>query len=116
MFMIDLNNLDFIDHRLKLVVNDLIQMVGAIVITSLYRPEDSGIHNSIPLRALDARCRNNVIGKALEDEINHKWIYDPQRPQFKVAIYHNKGKGYHLHIQVHPRTRRREQVVLDDSD
>ncbi len=32
--------------------------------------------------------------------LNSNWIYDPQRPQLKTAIYHNIGAGAHIHIQV----------------
>jgi len=116
MFLLDLYHLNFIDQRLKLVMNDIIGMLGTVYITSLYRPEDEGIHNTIPLRALDIRCRDGLIGGALEKAVNKKWIYDPQRPQMKVCWFHDSGRGIHLHIQVHSRTRRRGDVILDDSD
>ena len=49
-------------------------------------------------------------GLKITDEINKYWIYDPERPEKKVAIYHDAGSGKHIHLQVHPNTRRNENV------
>ena len=90
-------------------------------ITSIYRtPEEdtllkaSGIHTSIPHRALDASIHPMAL--TLLDQqrlalnfarrINRRWIYDPRRPRFKVIVAKQHGTGPHLHIQTHPRTER----------
>jgi len=82
-----------------------------IIPTSIYRPykgDKHSVHNV--WRGFDFRSR--IFTKEEIDEIvkyvNNKYIYDPLRPHYKVAIYHNVGKGWHFHIQVHPRTERRK--------
>ena len=75
-----------------------------ILITSAWRMGDPGIHGVIPLRAIDIRSTgfNNAVDTV--NDINDNFIYDPDRPEMKVAIYHNVGRGWHIHIQVHPKT------------
>jgi len=77
--------------------------------TSGYRREkihskDSGIHCTIPCRANDIRSLNLEDPQSVCDDINKHWIYDPKRPRFKCAKYHNTGRGWHIHLQVHNRT------------
>jgi len=79
------------------------------VITSAYRkgrvhPKDSGIHMTIPCRAVDMRSRNLKHPEAVRDDINQHWAYDPTRPNLKCCVYHNTGRGWHFHLQVHDRT------------
>lgn len=74
-------------------------------ITSEHR-DDGGIHDTIPLRSVDLRCKQITIGWSIDDYINAHWKYDPQRPQMKCSIFHDTGQGLHLHIQVHPNTRK----------
>ena len=78
-------------------------------ITSAYRKEkvhdkDSGIHLTIPCRALDWSIEKMQDPKLCEDDINNHWEYDPERPEKRCAIVHDVGLGPHLHTQVHPRT------------
>ncbi len=89
-----------------------------MVITSIYRTktEDvrlggSGVHSAKPHRALDIRVKN-LVGDFQEkaDEVaailNANWAYDPDRPHLRVAISKVHGSGPHLHLQVHPKTKR----------
>ena len=80
--------------------------LGLDTITSAYRPGDKGVHGTQPLRGLDLRCRSESMGQLVAQDLNQRWIYDPERPQMKVAIYHDVGQGAHLHLQAHPNTRR----------
>ncbi len=79
---------------------------GEIIITSAYREKpiyskDSGIHSTHPLRAMDIRSWIYSDPKRLEHRINSHWIYDPSRPQKRVAKYHYGATGNHIHLQVH---------------
>jgi len=103
---IDYQELDFIDDMLKQVAQDVEQLMeGEAVITSLYRIGDSGVHGTLPLRAMDLRCRDALTGSEIESAINAIWIYDPSRPRINVCKFHDVGYGPHIHIQVHPKTR-----------
>ena len=75
-----------------------------LIITSAYRK--TGIHGTDPLRAEDLRSYVYLDPESIEHEINDIWVYDPDRPEKKVCIYHNVGRGNHFHIQVHPNTRK----------
>jgi hypothetical protein len=100
-----------------LVAPELIQLieylsdiVGVLTVTSLYRKGDRGVHGTRPCRGIDVRCRNKTIGKAYANTINLRWIYDPDRPHLKCAVFHDAGTGYHLHLQVHQNTVRAEKT------
>ena len=85
-----------------------------VVVTSAYRPKkihvnDSGIHGTIPLRADDLSSVEFDDPEGIRDDMNSLWIYDPERPQLKVCVYHDVGFGPHFHLQVHDNTRRREE-------
>lgn len=87
---------------------------GTMVITRISQPPvdgESGIHHSRPrLRAADLRTWRMTVaeGLAKAQEINREWQYDPRRPRMRVAMFHKTKKGaWHMHLQVHPRTRRR---------
>jgi hypothetical protein len=82
-----------------------------ILLTSAYRPNkihstDSGIHSTIPLRAVDLRSKvyHPIPPHAIAAEVNNTWIYDPARPGKPVCYYHNTGQGFHFHLQVHNNT------------
>lgn len=82
-----------------------------LVQTSGYRPARPGTHSThgtIPCRAMDLRCYDDELGKDVQDMVNRTWIYDPERPQLRVCLYHDTGEGRHLHVQVHEHTRRRQ--------
>lgn len=80
-----------------------------VVVTSSYREGDTGVHGFF--RGLGFRTHEltqEQIQIILED-INSKYIYDPSRPEMEVIIFHDTGKGPHLHLQSHPNTQWREQ-------
>ena len=81
----------------------LIMRYSKIILTGSWRP-GGGIHSMIPLRAEDIRSRVFDDPEGIEKDINAHWVYDPERPKYKVALYHNTGKGLHFHIQVHDNT------------
>ena len=104
MMLIDETDLEFIHTHLRMIVLEINIEFGMQTITSLYRIGDDGVHGSLPLRALDLRCRNDGVGKVIERWVNRRYLYDPKRPQYKVCMYHDVGRGKHLHIQVHDNT------------
>ena len=74
--------------------------------TSMYRIGDTGVHGTLPLRAVDLRMHNEKLGRAIEEIINEDWQYNQEEWKLKCCLYHNAGSGMHLHLQVHPNTRR----------
>ena len=88
----------------------IVDTKGEAVITSAMRyttihKNDSGIHLTEPLRAVDLRASTYNDPQKLVDTINKIWQYDRQRKRFKVANLKDTGLGLHLHIQVHDRTK-----------
>ena len=105
---IDIRDLKFIDQTLRTISTEFEDETGlTLTITSEYRIGDKGVHGQLPLRGIDYRMKNMEIGKVIEKVINEKWCYDPARPHKKVAVFHDVGKGIHLHVQSHPNTVRR---------
>jgi len=90
------------------------------LITSAYRAEkvhedDSGIHMTIPCRALDWESRRLKDPQGVCDDINNHFEYDPKRPEMKCAIYHKVGKlGWHIHTQVHDNTVYRKEGLAGE--
>lgn len=78
-----------------------------IVITSGYRPGDSGVHGTTPCRGLDLRERTFTSPKHIEREVNEHWEYDPDRPTKTCCVLHGDGANRHLHLQTHNNTRLR---------
>jgi hypothetical protein len=72
--------------------------------TSSYRKDDPGVHGFG--RGEDLRCRNGNVGLAIQRLINDNWQYDPSRPTKECCILHGAGSNLHLHIQVHPNTKK----------
>ena len=102
---IDFVQLEFIDPKLREIMSFIGASTGIeFTITSLYRIDDDGPHGTLPLRAVDLRCRNSTIGKNIEGIVNGRYIYDPNRSWLKCAFYHDAGSGAHIHLQVHPNT------------
>ena len=102
---IDIAQLEFIDPKLREMVAWLEKSTGfTFTITSLYRIGDTGVHGQLPVRGIDLRCRNKVVGHELEYLVNYFWLYDPTRPIKECAFLHGVGANLHLHLQVHPNT------------
>ena len=89
------------------LLDDLDYHLGTMHVTSICRPDSSGVHGVLPVRGIDIRCRDEEIATAIANLLNSLWEYDPQRPHMNVALAHDTGQGMHLHLQVHPRTRLR---------
>lgn len=78
---------------------------GDLWITSGYREGDSGVHGTLPCRALDVSSRPFIRPEAMALDANIHWTYDPERPKFTCVLYHKTPGGvWHFHLQVHPRT------------
>lgn len=102
---IDINQLKFIHPKLRRLATRLEQLTGVeFTITSLRRIGDLGIHGTDPLRAIDLRCRSPDLGHLVEELIDARYIYDPQRPELHCAMFHNVGRGAHIHLQVSDET------------
>lgn len=81
---------------------------GKVLITCGYEKRDyPSTHSTTPLRAIDIRSWYFKNPEEIEKQINDAFIYDPDRPEKKVCLYHDTGKGWHFHIQVHDRTQYR---------
>jgi len=79
----------------------------AVVFTCGYRHGDKGVHGTIPCRAVDIRSWTFKRPDRVCNYVNFEWEYDSDRPEMKVAIYHDAGSGFHIHLQSHPNTRKR---------
>ena len=79
-----------------------------LVITSGFRRGDPGVHGQIPLRGLDLRSRIYSDPERLCRLVNDRWEYDRKRPEKVCALLHGLGLNEHIHLQVHPKTRRRD--------
>ena len=95
-------------HPLVIQIQCDIAREYGCVITSAYRPNDSGVHGH--MRGLDNRswCYPPDKAQAIIRQINSRWGYDPQRPKLQCAQIHTaRGGAEHIHLQVNPNTRRR---------
>lgn len=100
---IDISQLDFIDDILKSMVMDVERHFRfKLTITSLYRPNDPGVHGTLPVRGMDISCPDESAGIAIVKYINSKYQYDPKRVHKVVCMWHGEPK--HLHFQSHPNT------------
>jgi hypothetical protein len=104
---IDYMQMKFINPDLREIMREIENEFGPQLATSLYRIDDPGVHGTLPLRGVDLREKNYAVGRIKEAWVNNLWQYDYERPEKKVAIYHNTGSGYHLHLQVHKNTRKK---------
>lgn len=78
------------------------------VLTGGFEERDySSVHSTVPFRGMDVRSRVFDDPQAVADDVNQSWIYDPDRPWLKCAIYHDTGRGPHIHLQAHSNTARR---------
>jgi len=91
-----------------------------LYVTSIARTKEedrsvggSGIHaTGPPHRAIDIRIvsfGDDYMEKAelIAEIVNGKWEYDPNRSNLNVCVVSVMGTGHNIHLQVHPRTRRR---------
>ena len=79
------------------------------VFTGMYEDREyPSVHSAIPCRGMDVRSSVFSDPQAVADDVNENWTYDPDRPWLKCAIFHDVGRGRHIHLQVHPNTVRRK--------
>jgi hypothetical protein len=112
LYLIDIPQLEFIYYKQRAVLAWISAATGVVwVVVSLYRiPEDPdnplSVHEVIPLRGTDLRCHDVSLGRSTRDRVNSHWVYDPSRPEKRVARFHGPeiDRPWHLHIQTHPRT------------
>lgn len=87
------------------VINKIQQADIAVTITSAYRPlDEKSVHRY--MRGIDFRTWD-MDEKFINDlcvAVNTRWRYDPERPEKECLIYHDTGRGAHLHLQVHDAT------------
>jgi len=103
----DIGQLIFIDEKLRNLALWLEASTGQeYTITSLFRLGDKGPHGTLPLRAIDLRCRNEKIGLQIVEFINAHWRYDYLRPGMMCAILHGEASNMHIHLQVHKNTQK----------
>ena len=104
---IDIGQLEFIDKTARAIVTDLETETGLeFTVTSLYRIGDGGVHGALPVRGVDLRMRNFIIGRSIVALVNSRWRYDPQRINMVCAVLHGEDSHMHIHIQSHPNTLR----------
>ena len=101
---IKLKNLDVLnlDPMLREIALGALAL-GLDTITSAYRPGDAGVHGTTPLRGLDMRCRSESAGKLIAQDLNQRWVYDPERPQMKGRHFPRRGPGAPPAFAVAPR-------------
>ena len=94
------------DDMLWHILSNILGMYSKIVITEGYRDQlhSNDLHGVIPVRAIDIRSWIYDNPEKIEQIINTRYTYDPQRPEYQCCVYHTTGHGMHFHIQVHPRT------------
>ena len=107
MMKIDIAQLEFINHKLREIALAIEEKYGEQTVTSLYRIDDNGVHGTLPLRGMDLRCHDTTTGSVIESFVNGNWEYDPSRPEKHCCMFHSVGQGWHLHLQVHPKTVKR---------
>lgn len=109
---IEIKDTDVLDKILRYYYHDkLIDLIKwivnkkeEVVITSGKRVGDKGVHGTAPVRGIDIRSYIYTNPAEICTYINRHWSYDPKRPEMKCAIFHDVGKGKHIHLQVHPNT------------
>lgn len=75
------------------------------VFTCAFEERDyPSVHSTDPLRGMDVRSTVFKNPQAVADDVNNNWIYDPGRPWLNCAVYHDMGRGAHIHLQVCDKT------------
>lgn len=68
---------------------------------------ETSVHSVIPFRGMDVRSRIYEDPQGVAGDVNDHWTYHLARPWMMCAIYHDTGRGPHIHLQVHDNTSRR---------
>lgn len=116
-----------LDHRAVTIFWALVNLwpAASLYITSIFRTRradrklgGSGVHATKPHRAIDVSIRvlntdpkvAQEMAEKMCEVLNSLWIYDPTRPAKPVVYCKPHGTGPHIHLQVHPLSRRREMA------
>ena len=85
--------------KLKTVLTWLMSKRDVYITCGHEKREYASVHSTDPLRGIDIRSWIYEDPQKVADEINEAWVYDPDRPEKTVALYHNSGRGKHIHLQ-----------------
>lgn len=79
------------------------------IVTSAFREGDSGVHGYF--RGIDFRSwgLSEEMCNNFCSEVNKLYTYDPKRPSMVCLMFHDTGRGPHLHLQCHPNTIKTEE-------
>lgn len=80
---------------------------GYVLLTEGYRG-GTGVHSTNPCRGIDIRDRVYEDPAYVVAEINKHFGYDPDRSQKLCALWKDSGQGWHIHLQTHPNSYRKE--------
>lgn len=76
-----------------------------VVFTGGYEERDyPSVHSTIPVRGEDMRSKLYDNPASVMNDVNDHWAYDPTRPALQCAVYHDTGRGPHIHLQAHDNT------------
>ena len=96
--------LEFINPLLRKIALEVEEEFGEQTVTSLFRIGDTGVHGTLPVRGIDLRDSDKA--QEIQEWVNARYQYDPDRKHIGCALYHNNrgASGKHIHLQVHPKT------------
>ena len=91
-------------HKLKELVVWLCDRQDVLITQGYEKRNYVSVHSMIPFRGVDIRSWIYDNPQSIVDDINKHWDYDSKRPEKKCAMYHDVGRGKHIHLQVHDNT------------
>lgn len=90
------------------VHSELIERTTQPIVTCAFEKRDyASVHSVLPYRGIDLRSSSIRNPRVEVNYINANWVYDMDRPHLQCCIYHNVGRGAHLHLQVSDNTAKR---------
>ena len=106
------------DPLLAKIITNVLKSHGGVITEGWRKSRHSDdLHATDPVRAIDLRSVCYPAPSRIVDEINQLWSYDYNRPHLKVALLHKiDGEGEHIHVQVHPATKKFDDFSICNSD
>lgn len=104
----DIINQEAIHFKLRLLIAWMEEAIGVEFTETSRHRKGTGVHSAYPVRGIDFRMRSFTVGKAIEQIVNDVWEYDRNQPTKGCCLLHGEGANMHLHMQVHPNTKKRE--------
>ena len=92
-------------HKLKELVAWLCDRQEVLITQGYEKRNYVSVHSMIPFRGVDIRSWIYKNPLDVVKTINDAWCYDEIRPEKKCAMYHDVGRGKHIHLQVHDNTK-----------